>query len=187
MRHDRRLAAATHSLILLAAAVGLANPARSDEAAPAGPSSPAPAALEFRDFYRMPVGPEGLEPTPGFLALDGRRVQLTGYVVHEEEPEPGLLLLSPVPAALADIADGPADGLPVSTVYVRLPASVAGHYVVAQPGPWTVTGTLDLGGRPEAHGRYSYVRLQVSDASDVRGPEQQALALTETAPRTHAH
>jgi len=185
MRHDRRLAAAAHALLLFAAALGLAGPARSAETAP--DAAQAPVSIRFQDFYRMPVGPEGLEPTPGFLALDGRRVQLTGYVVHEEEPEPGLLLLSPVPAALADIADGPADGLPVSTVYVRLPASVAGHYVVAQPGPWTVTGTLDLGGRPEAHGRYSYVRLQVSDASDVRGPEQQALTLTETAPRTHAH
>ena len=187
MRHDQRRAHAAHTLLLLAAAASLANPARSSEPDPSGATSPAPVSLRFQDFYRMPVGPEGLEPNAGFLALDGRRVQLTGYVVHEEEPEAGLLLLAPVPAALADVADGPADGLPVSTVYVRLPEVAARQYVVQQPGPWTVTGTLDIGGRPEAHGRYSYVRLQVSDGRDIRGPDQQALALTDTAPRTHSH
>jgi len=54
----------------------------------------------------MPVGPRGLEPTDKLLRLRDQRVRVQGYMVREEEPLPGLFLLTSMPVALAELADG---------------------------------------------------------------------------------
>jgi hypothetical protein len=115
--------------------------------------------LEFREFYRQPVGPLGLEPSPRLLALAGHRVQLEGYIVETQQPVAGLLLFAPLPVQLAEADDGPADDLPGSTVFVHLPPPDAARVPAYQPGRWQVVGTLELGGREEPNGRISYVRL----------------------------
>jgi hypothetical protein len=138
---------------------------------------PAPAGVEdlmFEDFFSTPVGPRGLEPTQRLLALDGKRVRVLGYVVAEENPTPGLFLLTPVPTALADVSDGPADYLPPATLFVHLSPSDAGKVLSDQPGLLMVVGTLEVGNRDEAIGRVSFTRLRLDqpmpaarDATDV--------------------
>ena len=120
--------------------------------------------LAFSDFYVMPVGPLGLEPTPKLLSLRGKRVRLIGYMVHEEEPTGGVFMLATRPVQLAEVADGPADDLPAATVFVHVPAEDGNRVVPFRPGAWTLTGTLELGAQVENDGRMSYTRLRLGTA-----------------------
>jgi hypothetical protein len=144
--------------------------------------------LSFRDFYRMPIGPRGLEPTETLLGLDGRRVRIEGYVVQEEDSLPGLFMMTSTPVALAELADGPADYLPGATVFVHLRADDARQkYLTYRSGLWTVVGTLELGGREEPNGRISYVRLVVDDLASVRDSTGHVALLSTEAPAAHHH
>ena len=127
------------------------------------PVAPPAAELSFSDFFVRPVGARGLEPTETLLRLAGQRVRVRGFVVAEEEPYPGVFLLAAVPAALAERADGPADGLPPATLFVHLPDAHRSDSVAPSREPVEVSGTLDLGPREEAGGRISYVRLLLDD------------------------
>lgn len=131
-----------------------------------GSDSPATAAkapleeLEFKDVFKLPVGPYGLEPSNKLLELQGRRVHMRGYVVDSEDPTPGVFLLTPQPVALAEKDDGPADDLPGNVVFVHLPPTLASVIVPVRPDPVDVIGVLELGRVEEASGRVSYVRLR---------------------------
>lgn len=145
------------------ACAALADPASGGSVALVRESAPPAAAinLPFRDFYRMPVGPRGLEFTDRLRAAHGQRVRLLGYVVTQESPSPGMFLLSPVPVRLSEQADGPADDLPVAVVFVHSDVLAPAGTLVA------VTGRLSVGRQEEADGRVSWVRL-------VREPDQTA-------------
>ena len=133
---------------------------------------PAAQDLAFNQFYVMPVGPRGLQPTRQLLALRGQRVRLIGYMVHEEEPLPGVFLLAPQPLQLSEVADGPADDLPATTVFVHLPVDEQPRVIAFRPGPWELTGTLELGAQAERNQRVSYTRLRLD--SPVVRPERHA-------------
>ena len=124
--------------------------------------------LRFSDFYVMPIGRMGQQPTPTLLGLAGKRVAIRGYMVAEEEPFRGQFILAPLPVRLADRADGPADYLPAATVFVHLPAGQRDQFVGFLPSPLEVTGTLELGAREEQGERVSYVRLQLADLESVQ-------------------
>jgi hypothetical protein len=115
-------------------------------------------ALSFREFFKLPVGPRGLEVTDGLRRLDGKRVRLVGHMVLQTDPTPGAFLLAPQPVKLHEHEYGFADELPASTVHVFLPtnAPLAVRYT---PGPLLLTGMLAVGARAEADGRTSLVRL----------------------------
>jgi hypothetical protein len=53
--------------------------------------------LNLTEFYKFPVGPIGLEPTQKLLSLKDKRVRIKGFMVKEEEPTTGLLMLAPSP------------------------------------------------------------------------------------------
>ncbi len=40
--------------------------------------------LKFSDFYKLPVGPRGLEPSAELLAMNGKKVRLSGFFVFED-------------------------------------------------------------------------------------------------------
>jgi hypothetical protein len=113
--------------------------------------------LRFGDFFRMPVGPRGLEPSPRLLALDGKTVRIRGYVVRRVEPTPETLILSPLPVQLGDADESLSDDLPPAVVYVHFDATAP-----AVNGLVRVTGTLELGPRDEADGHVSQVRLRAN-------------------------
>jgi hypothetical protein len=147
--------------LLLAAVVGCSSPGGG--AAIASPPPPPAEELDFSEFFVLPVGPGGLEPTPKLMALRGQRVRIEGFMVEEEEPYPGLFLLAPFPVALADRADGPADFLPPATLYVHVPEAQRGETLPHRRERLALTGTLELGAREEANGRFSTVRLRVDE------------------------
>lgn len=150
-------------------------------------SQPLPQAtdLAFREFYKLPVGPKGLEPTDKLLRLNNQYVRLQGYVVKEEEPLPGLFMMAPMPVAMAELADGPADYLPPATLFVHFQADNANKFLPHQPGIWTVVGRLELGGKEEPSGRRSYVRLLVDGPTSLRDPGNRIPELTAQLPKHH--
>lgn len=105
------------------------------------------AELRLADCFRLPVGRTGLEPSDRLTALDGSRVRVVGYVVGEEQPTPGLFMLTARPVTLAEVADGPADDLPPATLFVHLAPTDAGKTVAHRPGLLVVSGVLHIGGR----------------------------------------
>ncbi len=153
-------------------------------------SSPEPVPdLNLADFFKRPVGPKGLEPTPELLAMNGKRAQIKGYMVMEEDPVPGLFMLTPMPVSMAELADGPSDFLPPATLFVHLPKPAEAKIAAYHPGIWTVTGTLELGAKHEANERVSYVRLIPDDTAVILPPEGEVPQFVEpgTASVGHHH
>lgn len=144
--------------------LGAASFACATSHAPVDPT-PLPVAeeLRFSDFFVRPVGPRGQEATARLLQLDGKRVRISGYVVEEQEPYPGLFMLTPMPVSIPERADGPSDFLPPSTLFVHLPPALRDRVAPHAPAPIELTGTLQLGAREEVSGRVSYVRLLLDD------------------------
>ena len=130
--------------------------------------------LRLRDFYKLPVGPYGLEPSEKLLAAQDKRVRVRGYLVKEEEPTPGLFLLSLVPVSIPEKEDGPSDDLPGSTLFVHMPAADADKILAFRPGLWELVGTLKLGNQEESNGRVSYVRLLLDQSPATDAPETRA-------------
>lgn len=118
--------------------------------------------IKFGEFFKMPFGPKGLEPTAKLLSLDGKRVRLIGYMVHPEEPMPGEFILSPLPVALAEKDDGPADDIPATSVFVHV-VNGAERIFPHVNGLLQLTGTLSVGSLDEPDGRVSTVRLMVDE------------------------
>ncbi len=175
------LATLRHSLLfaLLLPALALAHGGPSNQVRPddvrasvfgvRGELAPPPAGvadLKFREFFRLPIGPRGLEPSAKLQSLDGKRVRLIGYMADREEPAAGFLILAPLPVSIAEVEDGPADDMPASVAYVHL-AGFADKTLPQLPGLLEFTGTLRVGSFEEADGRVSTVRLQL-DASASR-------------------
>ncbi len=128
-----------------------------------GKLAPPPAGvadLKFREFFKMPIGPGGLEPTEKLLGLNGTRVRIFGYMVNAEEPSPGPFILAPLSVSMAEKEDGPADDMPATVVFVHI-ENGGGLIVPHIPGLLKLTGILDLGNREEPDGRVSSVRLQI--------------------------
>ncbi len=121
------------------------------------PTLPGVTELRFRDFFRLPIGPRGLEPSAKLLALHGQAVRVVGYMVQMAEPPPGLLVLAPLPVSVGDEDESFADDLPASLLYVHLDDAAA--RVQARLGLLALQGRLDVGARREADGRISFVRL----------------------------
>jgi hypothetical protein len=63
------------------------------------PPPPGVAELKFREFFRLPIGPRGLEPSAKLQSLDGKRVRLIGYMADREEPASGFFTFAPLPGA----------------------------------------------------------------------------------------
>lgn len=135
--------------------------AATDERGGLPPPPPSVTDLRFEEFFRLPVGRTGLEPTERLLTLSGKRVRVLGYVASEEEPTPGLFMLAALPVTLAEVADGPADDLPPATLYVHMAPADADKLVSHRPGLLVVSGTLEVGNQEEANGRVSFVRLRL--------------------------
>lgn len=118
--------------------------------------------LKFRDFFKMPVGPGGLEPSAKLLGLNGKRVRIVGYMAQQESPSTGTFILSPIPVTMGDEDESFADDLPSSAIFVHLEGSSG--VVPFIPGLLKLTGVLNVGNQEETDGRVSSVRLLLDPA-----------------------
>jgi hypothetical protein len=131
--------------------------------------------LRFRDFFRLPVGPAGLDISDILRRADGQTVRLVGYMVQQESPAPGRLMLAPRPVKMSGHADGEADDLPAATVMVHLDPEQRDWVVPHVRGLVSVSGRLSVSRVEEQDGRVSWVRLQLGLES-VRGMSATELA-----------
>jgi hypothetical protein len=166
------------SAIVVDASTPKAAPAHRDDAAARVPASlavrktlgPPPAGvteLKFRDLFKLPVGPKGLEPTEKLLALDGKRVRIVGYMVRQQPSPKGAFLLSPLPTTLGDEDESLADDLPPTSLAIALDKS-RDLAVPMLPGLLQLTGTLHVGMRADpATGRSTPAEI-VLDAAPQR-------------------
>jgi hypothetical protein len=113
--------------------------------------------LKFKEFFG-PIGDRGLTLSPRLQSLSGKRVRIVGYMVRQDEPVRGLLLLSPLPVQLHEREYGLADDLPPAIVFVSVPEA-RDRILPFTPGLLALTGVLSVGSREEANGRISLVRL----------------------------
>jgi hypothetical protein len=137
--------------------------ASGDHATPRYSLPPLPAGvtqLAFSEFFKLPVGPEGLELSDRLKGLDGRRVRILGFMVQQSDPWSAAFLLSPVAVQLDEHEYGQADDLPPATLYVRMPAKTDGP-VPYTPGLMLLTGTLHVGAREIESGRRTWVTLDI--------------------------
>ena len=122
--------------------------------------------LRFDEFFELPAGPRGLEPTETLRALDGRRVRLLGFMVRQTRPSPGIAILAPYAFATNEHEYGLADDFPPGVVFVEVPR-FADLAVPHTPGPLLLTGTLEFGRREEPDGRVSLVRLRLDPDAEA--------------------
>lgn len=116
--------------------------------------------LRFEDLFKMPVGPQGLEPSAALRAADGKRVRLIGFMVHQQPlPHDGFLLAS-MPVATSDEDEALADDLPPAMIRVAF-AALKDAEIPYLPGLLKITGTLRL--QPHLDGdskRISFIQLE---------------------------
>jgi hypothetical protein len=152
---------------LLLVAIGLSSPclAGAQDAGQQASSASTPDVtdLKFSDFFKMPVGPRGLQPTEKLLGLNGKRVRIQGYMARQDQPVAGTLLLTPLPVTMGDADEGLADDLPATAVFVHLDSG--GRSVPYVPGLIRLSGVLSVGSQDEAGGRVSTVRLTLDAAA----------------------
>jgi hypothetical protein len=117
--------------------------------------------LSFRDFFKLPIGPQGLEISPRLRQHQGQTVRLTGYMVQQENAMPGQFLFTPRPVQMSEHADGEADDLPASTVLVQLAPEQADWRVPHVRGRIALTGQLHVGRQEGRDQRITWVQLQL--------------------------
>jgi len=116
--------------------------------------------LKFNEFFVLPIGPLGLEPTEKLLSLDGKRVRLLGYMVRQEQAPVASFLFTAIPMQIHEHDNALADDLPPAIVRVKVPTCQD------KPVPFVrdllaLTGTLHLGNSAEADGRATFVRMDL--------------------------
>ena len=118
--------------------------------------------LRFADFFQLPIGSHGLQLTPKLLQAQGTRVELTGYMVLQENgSKPGQFFFTPRPVRMSEHADGDADDLPPSTVLVKLAPAQSSWIVPHTQGMIRLHGILSVGRQETEDGRVHWVQLQL--------------------------
>ena len=141
--------------------------------------------LRFRDFFRTPIGPQGIELTDTLQKADGTQVRLTGYMVQQEVPTPGRFMLTPRPVQMSEHADGEADDLPAATVTAYLDPTQRDWAIPHVRGLVEVSGQLLVGRHETPDGRISWVRLQLAPDAARSMDEHDIASLAHA--QTHTH
>ena len=158
------------AMLLLSSAIHSVGYAQTSPALPANDTS-----LKFRDFYRLPIGPKGLEMSEALLDRNGHSVKIIGYMVQQEVATPGQFMLTPRPVQMSEHADGEADDLPAALVLVKLAPDQQDWAIPHVRGLIQIHGVLAVGRQEARDGRISWVQLQL-DPDATRGMNVMELA-----------
>ncbi len=118
-----------------------------------------PAILSFHDFFE-PEAKE-LKLSSKLIALNQKRVQLTGFMAQMEEPLRGAFYLSPQPV-FCDESGGGIGDLPVESALVIVP-SFSGKEVPFVRGALVMTGILEIGKHQDENGHPVAIQLILDD------------------------
>jgi hypothetical protein len=147
--------------------------AQHDIAQPSTHEPPAPGVAELKlgEIFG-PIGDRGLEFTPKARSLAGQRVRVTGFMVREPNRSSGRFRVSGWPVAVENTGLSVIDDAPAAALLYVVAPDPASKPVGWRPGRLVLTGTLELGSRPEPDGRNSFVRLLLTpdDYAALSGP-----------------
>ena len=113
--------------------------------------------LNFQEFYQMPVGPRGLEPSAKLLSLHGKNVRILGYMGEMQRANKRQFIFSAVPLKPQPEEYGLCDDIPGVHVLVTVQGNLE-EQVPFTPGPLLLTGILAVGNYVQG-GETSFVRL----------------------------
>jgi hypothetical protein len=154
------------------------------------------ASLSFDEFFKMPVGPYGLEISEKLMSLDGKKVRIRGYMVKEDrcraghahnpadahkEVVYGRFMLSPAPVMISYACFGTSDDLFPQTVFVRV-GELPNNPIPYTSTPLELVGTLSVGPSEEPDDRISQVRLALDPL-----PADVVAKMSEAYQTAHSH
>jgi hypothetical protein len=139
--------------------------------------------LKFSELMSPgPIGDRGLCLSEKVKSLNGKKVQMVGHMVRQENSIPGIFLLTAIPVQLNDEHYGLADDLPAGTIFVSAPSKVKG-VIPYKAGPLLVTGMLSVGNREAADGRISIFRIELdAPPTNEKAPLQNTTKTAQGAP-----
>jgi hypothetical protein len=117
--------------------------------------------LAFHEFYKMPVGARGLEPTDRLLSLNGKRVRILGYMGEMQRDSKRALIFSPLPLEAQPEEYGLCDDIPATHILVTLPGNTD-EQISHINGRLLLTGILSVGTYSENR-ETSFVRMTLDD------------------------
>jgi hypothetical protein len=100
--------------------------------------------ISFQEFYQLPVGPRGLEPSAKLLSLDGKRVRILGFMGEMRRPDQRNIIFAPMPLKSQPEEYGLCDDIPATHVLVTIPGN-PDETIPFSPAPMLLTGVLSLG------------------------------------------
>lgn len=118
--------------------------------------------IGFKDFFKQPIGPAGLEFTEKLLSANGKHVCIQGYMVKQESPPTGKFILAPLALEMHEHSDGEADDLPVSAIVVHLDESQKNLLIPHEPGLLAINGKIKVGRHEDENGRVAWIVIQLA-------------------------
>lgn len=111
--------------------------------------------LKFEEMYKT-IGPLGMEYSQKLQSLNGKKIQILGYMAPPLKPDANFFVLTRVPVALCPFCDTD-DNWPSDIVVIYLKEPIAAF---ADGSPMAIAGTLELGSKTDsATGFVSLVRV----------------------------
>jgi hypothetical protein len=147
-----------------------------------------PTALELQSFFKLPMGPKGMEVTDKVKQASGQKVRMTGFMVKNELPTQGAFMLAPRPVQMSEHADGDANDLPASVCWVYLDGPQKNWSVPYIPGPVTVEGIFTFKRLEAIDGSVAWFHLQLApDAVSAVHPEDLSVSQQSRTAHFHTH
>ena len=126
-------------------------------------AQPAAEPIKFAELYTTTI--RGLNFSPKTLELNGKRIELLGYMAPPLRPRLTFFVLTKTPLAVCPFCTSAADW-PPDIVVVYLPK---GRDTLSSPYPMRIRGRLELGVKEDPEtGFVSMVRIYADDWSEIR-------------------
>ena len=100
--------------------------------------------ISFQEFYQLPVGPRGLEPSAKLLSLNGKRVRILGFMGEMRRADKRNIIFAPMPLEPQPEEYGLCDDIPATHVLVTVPGN-PDETIPYSAAPMLLTGVLSLG------------------------------------------
>ena len=118
--------------------------------------------IGFKEFFKQPIGPAGLEFTEKLMQTTGKQVCIQGYMVNQEHPPAGKFILAPLALEMHEHSDGEADDLPASAIIVQLDESQKDQLIRHEPGLLAIKGKIKVGRHEDENGRVAWIVIQLA-------------------------
>lgn len=99
--------------------------------------------ISFQEFYQLPVGPRGLEPSAKLRSLNGKRVRILGFMGEMPRADKRNFIFAPVPLKPQPEEYGLCDDIPATHVLVTIPGN-PDESIPFSAAPMLLTGVLSL-------------------------------------------